>query len=212
MLYKIVNKKNNVKLLKSEGIDESIIFQNKNRYKNHPRIVFISRPVFDKGLKDFLHFISFLRKKGIFNQTVVYGFNVNEKSSLPLSFFRKAETFNIKFMGYVPNIEKKLYQNDIVLIISEREGANRVLIECLSFKICFLSSDVPGLKDYTPIELRNILLTDFKNLNSSFKKFQFILKNQEYLIQKLNKINKVNGQIFFNNQQIISFYNKKILK
>lgn len=53
----------------------------------------------------------------------------------------------VEFMGYVENIEQAYHDADLMIFLSKFESFGNVVIECLSFGVPALCSDIPSLKE-----------------------------------------------------------------
>jgi len=139
------------------------------------RLVFVSRPFLDKGCSEFSDIITMLRDKNVNLPITVYGFDKNDKGELNDIYFDKLQALRVQFEGRVDHLEKYLRPSDCMMIISDREGANRVLLECLHLRLLFIASDVPGIENFVPDSLKEILLTDFKDPSIAVEKIINIL-------------------------------------
>lgn len=197
-------------VMRGEGVPEDLKIPLQTQSDKIKRIVFASRPVIDKGCSEFSVVIEMLRAIDINIPVTVYGFDRNDKGELNDFYFDNLETLNVQFKGRVDHLESHLLSSDLVVIISDREGANRVLLECLHMRLLFIASAVPGIENFVPEKLKEKLLADFKDPTSVVNKLIYILKNTPDDNNRLK--NMMNSEVkYASTKEVINFYKTYLL-
>lgn len=212
-LYENSNNENlidKIIVMKGEGVPIDLCL-NSNKHNNIiSRLVFVGRPVLDKGCIEFSNLITQLRKNNVNLPVTVYGFDKENEGELNEIYFDKLHSLGVLFKGHVSNLESHLKSSDLILIISEREGANRVLLECLHLGLLFIASNVPGIKNFVPNSLKAKLLTDFDNPSQVIKKIISILKHSPAENRRCKAFMKSDIK-YASNEDIFKFYKIHLL-
>jgi len=197
-------------LMLGEGVPEGLSLNTNQSEHCIKRIVFASRPVLDKGCEEFKNIIYRFRQYNKVLPIDVYGFDKQNSGELPDSYFKELEMLGVTFNGRVSNLERHLVSTDLVMIISTREGANRILLECLKLNLLFIASEVPGIKNFVPDKLQKHLLTDFCNDEVAVKQINNILNLSE--IKNMNLKETMASDVkYLPMNKVFDFYEKNIL-
>jgi glycosyltransferase involved in cell wall biosynthesis len=106
-------------------------------------VLFVGRPIVDKGILEFLEVSSRLRHAfPDWNFLVAGAPDYKTMSSVPA-----LSGGNVKFLGYVGNIPELLGTASILCLPSHREGMSRVLMEGAAAGCALVSFDVPGCRE-----------------------------------------------------------------
>ena len=197
-------------LMMGEGVPEELSLSTDQTEYFIKRIVFASRPVLDKGCEEFKNIIYKFRQHNKVLPIDVYGFDKQNSGELPDSYFNELEMLGVTFQGRVSNLEHHLESTDLVMIISTREGANRILLECLKLKLLFIASEVPGIKNFVPNKLQKYLLTDFCNYEIALKQINNILNLSVVENKNLKEI-MASDVKYLSMNKVFDFYEKNIL-
>lgn len=196
-------------LMDGESVDGQSLVTHKSDSTIIKRLVFVSRPVHDKGCLNFKKLVAALRSADILVPISVYGFDRISHGELKQDYFDKLESYGVKFEGYVSGLEKQITGEDLVLIISDREGANRVLLECLHFRIAFLASPVPGIKNFVPPSIKSRCLVDFSNAETAVESIKWFLNQNGSELEDL-KNQYGRERLYFSVDEAETFYREKL--
>tara|TARA_B100000427_G_scaffold329590_1_gene346485 strand:+ start:1675 stop:2799 length:1125 start_codon:yes stop_codon:yes gene_type:complete len=170
----------------------------KELYQNQKlKIIFVSRLLIDKGLKDYIQL-----SKNIVNKNIDFYLAGEVDEGNPNSI-TKNELANIKnqnnlnYIGPI-NVEKDLFDYDISIIMSKYEGFSRILLESLYVGLFCISNNIPGTEWLK--EFDNGFLVENNNLNT----FSEIINN--FNNYSFSKINAENNRRIINNK-----YSSKII-
>lgn len=202
----------NVKVtcINGESVPDHMRLSDASRSTETNRLVFVSRPVLDKGCLEFRRLVEVLRSMQIKNPISVYGFDRNNMGELDEEYFSFLEERKVAFKGKVKALEDNLRSNDIVLIISAREGANRVLLECLHLELLFLGSEVPGITNFVPRKLGSRLLTNYSNAELSAKKIKWLTERSDKEVKNIKEEYRLDRR-FASAADVEKFYRVEVL-
>lgn len=115
-----------------------------------PIILFSSRLLVDKGIREFINAAKIIKKNEIQARFVVAGqIDLSNPASLSekeINNYKK--TTNIEFLGHVNEEMSEIYSNaTIVVLPSYREGFPKVLIEAAACGRAVVTTNVPGCID-----------------------------------------------------------------
>ena len=140
--------KSRTHLIKGSGVD-----LNKFKYtplpKGVPSILFASRLLYDKGLKEFISAAELIKKDGYEGKFIIVGKPDNHNpASISLDQL-KSHVSNgyIDWQGFKEDIYPLLKDSYLIVLPSYREGLPKILIEAAACGRPVVTTDVPGCRD-----------------------------------------------------------------
>ena len=213
-----ITKKNKSKIIKGSGVDINFFNPLKKNYlktNKIPKILFPSRLIYEKGLKELIAACEFLWKKNIkFQLLIAGGVEFANSSLIKKKDLDKIKTNkNIKILGHIHDMYS-LYQSiDIVVLPSWREGLSRTLIESAAMQKPIITSNVCGCNDVIDHGINGILIPpkDEKALSLGI---ELLIRNPKFakklgMAAREKMINEFDVSLI--NHQTIDIY-KKLLK
>ncbi len=192
---KIINKKK-VKLIEGSGVELK-----KFKYKqiNNNRVLnflYIGRIIEDKGIKDLLEAITFLKRKNfLFNFTIVGKVDCLRlfKSTHELFLDCKKKKY-FDYFEHTDNPSFFINKSDYLILPSYREGFPKTILEAFSIGRIVLASNVPGCNNIIKHKINGLLFKarDYKSIAKTMicaiklsdKNKKKIIKNNLELIKK----------------------------
>ena len=200
-----------ISLMNGEGLPDQMALLRSHEFSSLKRLVFVSRPFYDKGCAKFEKLVRLLRENEINIPISVYGFDRKNAGELRPEYFKNLEDLGCSFEGTVTALETELCNEDLVLIISDREGANRVLLECLHLRLCFLASSVAGIKNFVPEEIKSVSLLKYTDMQEAVLKIKWFLDQSSLELQQyISSLSRV--RLYWTNDELEDFYRKEILQ
>jgi len=197
--------KNTSHLIESSGINTSDYFL-KDEFNKNIKIILAGRLLKDKGIDDYLK----LSKN--FNQQNVTFFlagdldmgNPNSLTQEQLEVIKEESSLN--YLGYV-DLQKELYNYDILFSLSDHEGFSRVLLEAMYVGLFVVAYDNNGTKYIDNFENSILLNSKAQNnlkdtINNFLTEEKFISNKNRKQIEKSYSTKKVASQF-------ANIYNKK---
>ena len=140
--------KSRIHLIKGSGVD-----LNKFKYtplpKGVPSILFASRLLYDKGLKEFISAAELIKKDGYKANFILVG-KPDLQNPASISFDQLENYIskgNIDWHGYKGDIYPVLIESYLIVLPSYREGLPKILIEAAACGRPVVTTDVPGCRD-----------------------------------------------------------------
>ena len=140
-------KKKKVFVIPSLGIK---IFKKKNRYRKSTSIKFlmVSRIMRDKGIIEYLNSSNFISKSKNAKFYLVGNLDTSNPSRiLKNEFMNLLKSSNVKYLGYINDVQKIMHNYDCIILPSYREGLSKTLLEAGVNGVPVITTDVPGCKD-----------------------------------------------------------------
>ena len=193
---KIVKEKK-AKLIQGSGIDIKRYKYKKITKKKILNFLYIGRIIEDKGIKDLLEAIIFLKKKNLlFNFTILGSVDYLRISKSTYKLFLECK--KKKYFNFFNHSNKPLFfinKSDYLILPSYREGLPRTILEAFSIGRIVLASNVPGCNNIIKHKINGLLFKarDYKSMANSMisaskltnKKRKIIIKNNLELIKKI---------------------------
>ena len=149
--YKITNEKNSLRIPGS-GIKPNII-NPKTHINKERKVIFVGRLIIEKGILEYINsttkIIKELSSKELKIRFYIAGdhdvFNPRSINENHLNDWLNQE--NCFYLGNVKDISKYLYQYDLLVLPSYREGLSRALLEACNNGLPIITSKVPGCEE-----------------------------------------------------------------
>ena len=207
------SKFSNSKVIKGSGVDVNLFKPRKNKnlkINKIPKILFPSRLIYEKGLKELLDASELLWKKNIKFKLLIAGGIEFANSSLikKKDLYKIKRHKNIRLLGHVDNMYKLYESIDIVVLPSWREGLSRTLIESAAMELPIITSNVSGCNDVVEHGINGILIPS-KDEKALSLGIELLLKNPEFakklgISARAKVINQFQESII--NKQTIEIY------
>ena len=148
LLKKTNLRKEKVKIIRGSGVD-----LNKFKFSKLPKkninIVMISRIIADKGIREYIDSIKYLKKKNLIaNFYLVGNIDFSNPSAIKkseLELWKKKKI--IKYFTHKKDVFSILKKSSIIVLPSYREGFPKVLMEAAAVGRPSITTNVPGCKD-----------------------------------------------------------------
>ena len=148
LLKKTNLRKEKVKIIRGSGVD-----LNKFKFSKLPKkninIVMISRIIADKGIREYIDSIKYLKKKNLIANFYLVGnidfSNPSEIKKSELKLWKKKKI--IKYFTHKKDVFSILKKSSIIVLPSYREGFPKVLMEAAAVGRPSITTNVPGCKD-----------------------------------------------------------------
>ncbi|MAV64102.1 MAG: glycosyltransferase family 1 protein [Pelagibacteraceae bacterium TMED124] len=142
-------------------------------------VLFPSRVLIDKGIKEFLVCSKILKKKYKDWEFIVAGsLDYESPLALPIKEIIKNKKDGIKFLGYKKNIMEIINKSSIICLPSYREGMPKVLLEASVLGKAIVTTNIPGCKEIINM-CKNGILVKPKNSKSLFLGLEKLILNSK---------------------------------
>src|SRR5690606_16829749 len=148
--HNILNQVNSVNLIKGSGIDLEKFQKSPHKINNRIKILFASRMLWDKGIKELQEATKILKHKySSLIQFVLVGKADDEnRSSVSAAYLNEwADGDYVVWKGHVENVRDEYIDSNIVVLPSYREGLPKNLIEACAVGRPIVTTDAIGCKD-----------------------------------------------------------------
>lgn len=179
-----ITNNNKSKVIKGSGVDIHFFKPRKQSFSKPnkiPKILFPSRLIYEKGLKELLAACESLWGEKIkFKLLIAGGIEFANSSLIKEEDLYKIKTNkNIKILGHIDNMYSLYESIDIVVLPSWREGLSRTLVESAAMQIPIITSNVSGCNDVINHGINGILIPpkDEKALSLGIK---LLLRNPSF--------------------------------
>jgi glycosyltransferase involved in cell wall biosynthesis len=148
--------------------------------KSSKIILFPARVIKEKGIEEFIYAAKLLKKKYPDWKFLVAGaIDYDKNSNYSINKLKNFNNKNqVKFLGYVKNMNALYQKTSIVCLPSYREGFSRTLQEAAAFGIPIVTSDVIGCRDAI-IPGKTGLLCKPRNYKSLQSKLENLILNKK---------------------------------
>ena len=157
---KIISKKNNIFFIKGSGVDLAKYHYAKPNPGNKIRILFPSRMLWDKGVKELREATDILSSIYINKVVFILCGNIdNNKSSVTKEYLNEwSDGDYVNWIGYQENMIDVFINSDIVVLPSYREGLPKALIEASAIGRPIITTNAIGCKDCVDNNINGILV------------------------------------------------------
>jgi glycosyltransferase involved in cell wall biosynthesis len=176
-------KSHKVVRLPGEGIDlKRFKYNNPERDMSVVKFVFIGRLITDKGIKELIKASEMLYKKypEKFKLKIVGSIDIGHPKSISDQYLDTVKNLTyIEYISHSDNISKILFDSDVFVLPSYREGLSVSAMEACSVGRPLIVSNVPGLAELVNNGVNGFLCNarDHSSLYEVMKKFMKINKN-----------------------------------
>ena len=173
-------------LIKGSGVDLNYFSFKNLKKKGKIKVTMISRLLKHKGVIEFLDLAKTFSQNNNVSFFLVGDFDVNNPSNINKDLITSMKNVkNFIYLGYKKNIKSIIYDSDIIVLPSYREGFPKVLIEAAACGRAAITTKVPGCREAV-INKRTGLLIRPSDLKGLINSLFFFLKNRK-LIEKFGR-------------------------
>jgi glycosyltransferase involved in cell wall biosynthesis len=155
----------NIHLIRGSGVNTRT-FCPPAKYQHHmpPKVVMISRLLWDKGVGELIEAARILKAKGIHMELTLYGApDPKNPASIPESVLNGwVQPGLCRWKGATQDVAKIYKDGDIAVLPSYREGLPKSLLEAAACGLPIITTDVPGCREIVQHRV-NGLLVPLKN-------------------------------------------------
>ncbi len=146
---KIISNKNKINFIKGSGVDLSKYYFAKPNIDNIIKVLFPSRMLWDKGVKELKEATEILKPAYLDKiQFILCGDIDKNKSSVTKEFLEDwSDGKYVNWIGYQENMIEIFSNSDIVVLPSYREGLPKALIEACAIGRPIITTNAIGCKD-----------------------------------------------------------------
>ena len=196
---------NNACVISGAGVQIDKTFLERKIKNKIPRVVLIARMLKDKGIYEFFEAFQLLKNKKVKCQFVLVGdVDPLNPASIKRSTLQKWKVDKeIKWLGWIDDIQKVLLETDILCLPSYREGLPKALVEGAAASLPLVATDTVGCREVV-IDGHNGFLVPIKDskklaeaieklvLDSSLRKLMgresFKMANSKFSSSKINSL------------------------
>ena len=203
-------KKKKIFIIPSLGIK---ILKTNNKYKTRKDVKFlmVSRILKDKGVIEYLDSSNFISKNKSAKFYLVGNLDKSNPSRISKDkFMNLLKSSNVKYLGYINNVQKIMYNYDCIILPSYREGLSKTLLEAGVNGVPVITTNVPGCKDIVQNRV-NGLICEPKSVKSLVNSINIFLNLSYKEKKKLSNKSIAIIKRKFNQDKILKNYYKKII-
>lgn len=198
-----------IKVITSSGVDlERFSLENTkdvNREKDNFKLLFIARLIRQKGIVHLVNIAKKLLKIGNIEIHIFGEYVPEHKDSISnKEYLELVNLPNVKFHGFVEDIEKQYHRHDLLICCSLREGVPRVILEASACGVPVVAFDVPGVREGVKQNVNGFLISDF-NIDSFVKRIHLIMEDK-YLYAQLSQNSREYISNRFSQEAILKEY------
>ncbi len=191
-------------LIPGSGVDLSKYKAPLLAKKDLPVVMFASRFLVDKGVREFIHAAEIVNGNGLSAKFILVGdVDLSNPSSIQKSELKKwKENSAVEVWGYSNNMEVILAFATIVSLPSYREGYPKILIEAAACGKAIVTTDTPGCRDAIENNVTG-LLVPIKDSLLLAKSINILLNDREKC-QKMGENGRKRAEKLFDIKIIVN--------
>ena len=205
-------KKSDVKLIRGAGVKIDNNLKIKKKIKKNITVALVARMLKDKGIFEFVEAAKILKKKNIKSRFLLVG-DIDPKNPTSiksdiLKTWHKDQI--IEWLGWIKNINKILFETDILCLPSYREGMPKSLLEGASLGLPLVTTNTVGCREIV-IDGLNGYLVPIKNSEKLAYAIEKLIIDEDLRFRMGKEsfkmaLSKFSAKII--NSQTISLYNE----
>jgi len=199
--------KNKSVLLPGSGVNVNEFFYKRPEIKKNLIFIMISRVIADKGVREYIEASEFVRN--IYPETrfiLVGDWLISNKSSFNESeIINWKETSCVEFVGHQDDVKSWIYNSDVIVLPSYREGMPRTILEAASCGRPSIVSDVPGCR-HSIIHGETGWLCEVKSSKSLAEKMINCIELRPGELEKHGLLARVHIEDNFSDSIVVSKY------
>ena len=152
--------KNKISLIKGSGVNLDYFNYSTQKIKKKITFTFISRLLYDKGIKEFIDASNIILKKNIDASFTIIGniYKDNPKSIDEKLLIKWSNNKDKFYLGFKSNIKDYIINSNVIVLPSYREGMPKILIEASALGRPIITTDVPGCRECVINNLNGYLI------------------------------------------------------
>lgn len=185
------------KVIQGSGVDVEV-FHPGSSQADIPLVIFPSRMLWDKGIREFVKAARRLTNEGVVARfALVGGTDPNPTSVDPAQLEEWEREGIVECWGYRDDMPEVLRNCEIVCMPSYHEGLPKSLVEAAASGCPVITTDIPGCRDIVidgvngflvaPKDVSSLVDALRKLLSSPELRIEFGLKGREFAVQKFAK-------------------------
>ena len=205
-------KKSDVKLIRGAGVKIDNNLKIKKKIKKNITVALVARMLKDKGIFEFVEAAKILKKKNIKSRFLLVG-DIDPKNPTSiksdiLKTWHKDQI--IEWLGWIKNINKILFETDILCLPSYREGLPKSLLEGAALGLPLVTTNTVGCREIV-IDGLNGYLVPIKNSEKLAYAIEKLIIDEDLRFRMGKEsfkmaLSKFSAKII--NSQTISLYNE----
>ena len=161
-------------VISGAGVEVDKFIYKRKKINKIPTVVLVARMLKDKGIYEFIEAYKLLQDRKIKCRFILVGdIDPINPSSIEKSFLQNCHREKrIEWLGWIDNIDKVLWETDILCLPSYREGLPKSLIEGAAAGLPLVSTDTVGCREVVIDGLNGFLvpIKDSKKLADAIEK------------------------------------------
>jgi len=161
-------------VISGAGVEVDKFIYKRKKINKIPTVVLVARMLKDKGIYEFIEAYKLLQDRKIKCRFILVGdIDPINPSSIEKSFLQNCQREKrIEWLGWIDNIDKVLWETDILCLPSYREGLPKSLIEGAAAGLPLVSTDTVGCREVVIDGLNGFLvpIKDSKKLADAIEK------------------------------------------
>ena len=201
---KVINYRNSIIFIKGSGVNLEVFKPVKNINEGKVKILFPTRMLWDKGVKELREASKLLFPK--YSEKIIFvlsGLADNDnKAGVPSSYMNNWQDGEyVIWIGYQTNMVSVYESADIVVLPSYREGMPKTLIEACAMGKPIITTDAIGCKECVD-EGVNGLKVPIKSVEELTEALIKLINNKD-LRFKMGKQSRLKAEIEFNQKDVV---------
>ena len=198
-------------VIESCGIDldyfNSMKYQVKNISNTPFKFLFLSRMLFDKGLNElYLAALELYKERKDFEVILAGEIDVGNPLSAKQEWIETISARKpIKWVGFVKDTPKLIFDADIIILPSYHEGFSQTLLEALAMGRPIITTDVPGCRELVNGNGYLVKPKDIKELKTAMQQVMLSKDKLSKMGQKSRKLAMKYDNVSIN-ARTISYY------
>ncbi|WP_334103088.1 glycosyltransferase family 4 protein [Mesotoga prima] len=170
-----------------ESVDKEIVKKFEQELSidhNTPMVLFASRMLWSKGVKELIEACRILKKDGVKFRCIFAG-RIDEKNrdGVPGAYIESTENEGlVEYVGVINDMRELLYSVDVVVLPSYREGVPRILMEAAAIGKPLIATNVPGCREVVENE-KNGFLVPPKDIESLKQAMHILISDETKRIE-----------------------------
>jgi glycosyltransferase involved in cell wall biosynthesis len=211
----ILNKHHSIVYIKGSGVDLNIFTETNLPLKDKIVILFPSRMLWDKGIKELKATTDYLKSKYFKKIVFILAGSAGDenKTAVNIEFLKKWDDgIYVKWVGYQKDIINFYKSSDIVILPSYREGIPKSLIEACAIGRPIITTNAIGCKDCVDHGVNGLKVNVQSNIELS-NALIYLVNNPIEMI-RMGKMSRIKAEKEFDLKHVIKkhleIYNKII--
>lgn len=200
----ILNKNHTIVYIKGSGVDLNIFTETSLPLNEKIVILFPSRMLWDKGIKELRATTDYLKSK--YSNKIVFilagSADDENKAAVNIDYLKKWDDgFYVKWIGHQKNIVNLYKSSDIIILPSYREGIPKSLIEACAIGRPIITTNAIGCRDCVDHMVNGLKVDLHSNINLA-NALIYLIDNHTEMI-RMGKMSRVKAEKEFDLNYVI---------